>query len=218
MVKSVAIIGASRGIGLGFAHSYANSGWEVHATSRSNGNHGELDQIQGNIKIHTLEIRNNRQISALAKSFIGRGIDILIHNAGVYGKNMEYDEVMAINTEAPFNVIGALLPAVLRGKMKKIAILTSQLGARNGGATPTGLYGQSKCELNDRFRKIEPTWRKSGIAAMVLHPGWVATDMGGSNAPISVSESVAGMIQVIQTLALTDSGTFLSWKGTKHPW
>ena len=218
MIRSVAVIGASRGIGLGFARSYAHDGWEVHATTRSTGKPSELDQIQGDIKVHNLEIRNSRQISALAEKFADQGIDILIHNAGVYGDGMEYDDVMAINAEAPFNVIGALLPAVLRGKTKKVAILTSELGARNGGATPAGVYGQSKCALNDRFQEIELTWRKRGITAIVLHPGWVATDMGGSQAPVSVGESVTGMRHVIQALPPTDSGGFFTWKGTKHPW
>ena len=131
---------------------------------------------------------------------------------------MEYDEVMAINAEAPFNVISALLPAVLRGKTRKITILTSQSGARNGGPTPFKVYGQSKCALNDRFQKIELTWRQRGITAVVIHPGWVATDMGGSTAPVSIGESVSGMHHVIQTLIPTDSGSFFTWKGTKHPW
>ena len=70
----------------------------------------------------------------------------------------------------------AIMPAILHGDLKKIAILTSQMGARNGGATPVNIYGKSKCELNDRFREIELTWRKSDITAVIFHPGWVLTD------------------------------------------
>ena len=218
MTKSVVIIGASRGIGLGFARAYADDDWEVHATTRSTGESGELDQIQGDITIYSLEVRNSQQILVLAEKFSDRGIGVLIHNAGVYGDGMDYDDVMAINAEAPFNVISALLPAVLRDKTRKVAILTSEMGARNRGATPTGVYGQSKCALNDRFREIELTWRERGITAVVFHPGWVATDMGGSSAPLSVGESVTGMRHVIQTLPPTDSGEFFPWKGTRHPW
>ena len=218
MIRSVAIIGASRGIGLGFARAYADEDWEVHATTRSMEKPGGLTRIEGDIRIHNLEVRDSEQISVLAKEFEDRGIDILIHNAGVYGTGMEYEDVMAINAEAPFNVISALLPAILRGKMRKIAILTSQAGARNGGATPSSLYGRSKCALNDRFQEIEPTWRECGVTAIVFHPGWVRTDMGGRFAPVSVAKSVAGMRNVIDTLTPTDSGSFLTWKGKVHPW
>ena len=218
MIKSVVIIGASRGIGLGFARAYADDDWEVHATTRSTGEPSELDQIQGDITIYSLEVRNSQQISALAEKFADRGIGVLIHNAGVYGDGMEYDDVMAINAEAPFNVISALLTAVLRDKTRKVVILTSGMGARDGGATPSGVYGQSKCALNDRFREIEPTWRERGITAVVFHPGWVATDMGGPSAPLSVGESVTGMRHAIQKLTPTDSGGFFTWKGARHPW
>ncbi len=76
MTKSVVIIGASRGIGLGFARAYADDDWEVHATTRSTGGPGELDQIQGDITIYSLEVRNSQQISVLAEKFAERGIGV----------------------------------------------------------------------------------------------------------------------------------------------
>ena len=219
MIKqSVIIIGASRGIGLGFAEAYSSDGWEVHATTRTVEKPGKLYKITGNIKIHNLEVRNDHEIEVLADNFKERGVDVLIHNAGVNDSNMEVDEVMEINAKAPFIVIGALLPAILRGNAKKIIILTSQMGARNGGSTPTNIYGQSKCALNDKFREVEETWRASGISAIVFHPGWVATDMGGRFAPVSIKESVRGMRDVIEKLTLSESGNFFTWKGDKHPW
>jgi len=216
-MPSVLIIGASRGIGLGFVRDYAADGWEVHATTRDIGDPGDLADISGNVSLYQLEVRNKDQIAALAGAFEGRGIDLLIHNAGVL-RGVSRDEMMAINTDAPFDVVSALLPAVERGDGKKIAILTSQMGARNGGRTPSADYGASKCALNDRFRETEPEWRAMGITAVVFHPGWVATDMGGRGAPVSVDESVSGMRRTIAGLSPSDSGKFLTWKGTEHPW
>ena len=216
-MPSVLIIGASRGIGLGFVRDYAADGWEVHATTRDIGDPGDLADISGNVSLYQLEVRNKDQIAALAGAFEGRGIDLLIHNAGVL-RGVSRDEMMAINADAPFDVVSALLPAVERGDGKKIAILTSQMGARNGGRTPSADYGASKCALNDRFRETEPEWRAMGIMAVVFHPGWVATDMGGRGAPVSVDESVSGMRRTIAGLSPSDSGKFLTWKGTEHPW
>ncbi len=217
MTGSVLIIGASRGIGLRFAETYAADGWEVHATTRTPDNPGALGDIAGDVSIYELEVCNLGQIAALGDVFEGRGLDVLIHSAGVL-RGVSRDEMRAINADAPLDVVDALMPAVLRGKDRKIVILTSQMGARNGGRTPSADFGASKCLLNDRFRDLEPHWRTQGVRAVVFHPGWVATDMGGAGASVSVDESVSGMRQVIDGLELRDSGRFLTWKGTEHPW
>lgn len=216
-MPSVAIIGASRGIGLAFAEAYAADGWEVHATTRTPDRPGALGNVVGDVTIYGLDVRNADQIADLAASFADRPLDLLIHSAGVL-RGVDREEMMAVNADAPLNIVGALLPAVERGEIRKIAILTSQMGARNGGGTPSGLYGESKCVLNDRFRETEPEWRTRGITSVVFHPGWVATDMGGHGAPVSVSESVSGMRRVIEEMGPNDSGHFLTWKGTEHPW
>jgi NAD(P)-dependent dehydrogenase (short-subunit alcohol dehydrogenase family) len=218
MKPSVLIVGASRGIGLGFARAYAADGWEVHATTRNIAKPGELGEVPGDVTLYELDVVNGAQIAALAQAFSNRGLDVLIHNAGIHGDGMRRTEVMRVNAEAPFEVVDALLPAVEHGGMKKIAILTSQMGARHGGRPPSGVYGASKCALNDRFREIEPEWRAKGVAAVVFHPGWVKTDMGGSSAPISVRDSVAGMRREIEQLNPEKSGSFLTWKGVVHPW
>jgi NAD(P)-dependent dehydrogenase (short-subunit alcohol dehydrogenase family) len=218
MKPSVLIVGASRGVGLGFARAYAADGWEVHATTRNIANPGKLSEVPGDVTLCELDVLNSAQIGALAQAFSNRGLDVLIHSAGVYGHGMRHAEVMRVNAEAPFEVIGALLPAVERGGMKKIAILTSQMGARQGGRPPSGIYGASKCALNDRFREIEPEWRAKGVTAVVFHPGWVKTDMGGSSAAISVRDSVAGMRREIEQLSPEKNGSFLTWKGSVHPW
>lgn len=216
-MASVLIIGASRGIGLRFAQTFAPDGWEVHATTRTPENPGALGDIAGNVTIHGLEVRDQDQIDALAAAFEGRGLDLLIHSAGVL-RGVNRDEMMAINADAPMAVVGALLPAVERGAGHKIAILTSQMGARHGGGTPSADYGASKCLLNDRFREAAPEWAAKGITAVVFHPGWVSTDMGGRGAPVSVNESVSGMRRVIDALEPSESGKFLTWKGTEHAW
>lgn len=217
MTGSILIIGASRGIGLGFAQSYAADEWEVHATTRTPDDPGALGEITGNLSIHSLEVRDKAQITELTDVFEGRGLDVLIHSAGVL-RGVSHAEMRAINADAPFDVVDALMPTVLRGRDRKIAILSSQMGARNGGCTPSTNYGASKCLLNDRFRDLEPHWRADGVRAVMFHPGWVSSDMGGPSAPVSVIESVRGMRQVIDGLEPRSSGKFLTWKGTEHPW
>jgi len=60
--------------------------------------------------------------------------------------------------------------------------------------------------------------KPQGILAVVLHPGWVLTEMGGKNALINSTTSVEGMLQVMQGLNDSSSGTFISFKGEVLPW
>src|SRR5919201_3852584 len=217
-MPTVMIMGASGGFGLELARQYANDGWRVHATTRTPAQPGPLGTLAGDIVLHALEVRDAAQIAALAAAVEHEGIDVLIHNAGVSGWRMSRAEVMAINADAPIKVAQALLPAVLRSTQKKIVLMTSQLGARYGERRSLGLYGNSKAALNDALRALAPEWGRQGIIAIVMHPGWVRTDMGGASASLSVAESVAGMRQVIARLTAAEHGRFWTWNGREHPW
>ncbi|WP_089721411.1 SDR family oxidoreductase [Candidatus Entotheonella palauensis] len=217
-MPTVMIIGASRGIGLELARQYAAAGWRIHATIRTPAQPGELGRLAGNIVLHELDVRNASHIDALAKAVESEGIDVFIHNAGVSDRRLSWDEVMQINAEAPIAVTQALLPAVQRGTEKKIVLMTSQLGARYGSSRRLSTYGESKAVLNDTFRELAPAWGQAGLIAIVMHPGWVRTDMGGAAASLSVEESVSGMRQVIDGLKPAHHGRFWTWDGREHAW
>jgi NAD(P)-dependent dehydrogenase (short-subunit alcohol dehydrogenase family) len=217
-MPTVMIIGASRGIGLELARQYARDGWRVHATTRTPEQPGALGKLSGDVVLHALDVRRDEQITALAAAVAHEGIDVLIHNAGVSGRGMNRQEVMAINADAPIKVTEALLSAVQRGSEKKIVLMTSQLGARYGSKRSLGVYGDSKAALNDKLRALAPAWGRDGLIAIVMHPGWVRTDMGGRSAPLSVEESVRGMRQVIDRLSAAEHGRFWTWNGREHAW
>lgn len=217
-MPTVMIVGASRGIGLEFARQYAADGWCVHATTRTPDQPGALGHLPGDVVLHELDVSRGDQIAALAVDTADVGIDVLIHNAGVSDRALRAEDVMHINGEAPIHVTQALLEAVKRGSGKKIVLITSQLGARRGSNRRLGTYGESKAVLNDNLRRHAPTWGRDGLIAIVMHPGWVRTDMGGRWAPVSVEDSVRGMRQVIARLTPGDNGRFLTWEGREHPW
>lgn len=218
MTGTVMVIGASRGIGLELARQYAADGWRVHATTRTPDRPGALGRLDGNVVLHELDVRRADQTAALGTAVASEGIDLLIHNAGVMDRRLSVDEVMAINTEAPIRVTEGLLDAVRRSRDKKIVLMTSQLGARYGSKRRLGTYGESKAALNDRFRQLAPGWRAEGLIAIVMHPGWVRTDMGGRSATLSVEESVTGMRRVIAGLTAAEHGRFWTWDGREHAW
>ena len=217
-MPTAAIIGASRGIGLGLATQYAADGWRVHATTRTPDRPGALGQLRGDVQVHELEVTDRAHQVALGAALAGEAIDVLIHNAGVYGTGMRAATVNRINAEAPLEVVEALMSSVLRSNQKKIALISSQVGARRGSRRSLGKYGDSKAALNDRFRAVERDWRAAGCLAVVIHPGWVRTDMGGSAASLSVEESARGIRRVMADLDESRHGRFWTWDGREHLW
>ena len=217
-MPTAAIIGASRGIGLGLARQYVADGWRVHATTRAPQRPGALGEIRGDVHIHELEVTDRAQQRALRAALADEAIDVLIHNAGVYGTLTRAAVVNRINAEAPIEVAEALMDAVLRSGQKRIALISSKVGARRGSKRSLGKYGNSKAALNDRFRAREQDWRAAGCLAVVIHPGWVRTDMGGSSATLSVEESARGIRRVMAELDESRHGRFWTWDGRENPW
>lgn len=216
-VATALIVGASRGIGLELARQYARAGWLVHATTRSLDKPGDLGKIAGDITLHQLEVRSADDLSRLQRDLGASPIDVLVHGAGVY-RNTPREVIMAVNAEAPIRITEALLPNVAASDQRKMGLLTSQLGARRGRTGTLGDYGDSKAALNDSFRERAQAWSDQGVQAIVIHPGWVSTDMGGSTAPVSVTASAAGIRTLMAGLTPEMHGRFWTWDGQEHPW
>ena len=220
MSPTVFIVGASRGIGRGLVNKFVGAGWNVHATARAT----DVTFPDG-VTTHILDVENSEQVEQVAKSahIQGKPIDLFIHNAGVKPSNTISDEqCFNINTNCPFRVIKAFMKNLTHSEsQKKICIMTSMKGSREvfgGGSTPRECYGKSKCRLNDKFRETEPSWRENGVKSIVVHPGWVQTDMGGDKAPVTIEESCDGIYKVCIAINANDCGKFYTYEGKEHPW
>ncbi|HEU4319786.1 MAG TPA: SDR family NAD(P)-dependent oxidoreductase [Acidimicrobiia bacterium] len=204
------IIGASRGIGLGLVNAHLEAGWEVHATTR----HGNAANSDPGVTWHRLEVRDRDQLDVMVAGL--PRLDRIVHNAGVL--RAPRAELMEVNTKAPIRIVQALLDAALLSWDGQVAIMTSQMGSRRGRTGSLGDYGDSKAALNDEFRARADEWRRLGAIAIVIHPGWVRTDMGGPGASISIDQSVRGTMRLLDGLTAADHGSFLTWDGRVHPW
>ena len=80
------------------------------------------------------------------------------------------------------------------------------------------IYRTSKTALNSMMRSMPHDLENTGISTLILHPGWVKTDMGGSNAWINSTESVTGMIQQIEKLSQKNSGEYVDYSGKTIKW
>jgi len=227
-MPTVMITGANRGLGLEFTRQYAADGWTVIATCRDPFNPGELATIDGDIQVHGLDVGNHPQVDRLARDLGDTAIDVLINNAGIYGprdydaETIDYaawEEVFRINTFAPLKVATAFADHVSQGGHMKVVTVTSKMGSiadnTSGG---NYIYRSSKAALNAAMRSFAVDISGRDVISVVVHPGWVRTDMGGPSGLISAAESVSGLRAVITSLSPADSGKFFNYDGSIIPW
>jgi NAD(P)-dependent dehydrogenase (short-subunit alcohol dehydrogenase family) len=230
-MSTVLIAGANRGLGLEFVRQYAAVGDRVIAACRTPAKADALVAIAassgGKVTVHPLEMTEDSSIRAF-KSVIGdQPIDVAIANAGIYGGNrqgwndMDFDawaRTFAVNTMAPLRLAQIVYGNLKAGKGKTFVGITSQMGSNAGASTGMHAYRTSKAALNKLVSTLATEWRGDGIIAVPMHPGWVRTDMGGANAPLSPEESVGSMRDAIAGLKPDDSGRFLNYDGSTLPW
>lgn len=232
MQKTVLITGANRGLGLEFVRQYAEAGWRVIATCRSVAAAKELTALAdeySSVQIETMDVADFKQIDALSALLADEAIDVLLNNAGVYGDDAEHgfgnldfqvwSQTLSINTLAPVKMAEAFLPQLERGSNKLIASVSSLMGSiADNGSGGSICYRSSKAALNAAMKSVAIDLRDKAIGVLILHPGWVKTDMGGKNALIEVEESVSGMRQRIKEFSFEQSGCFVNYKGDVLPW
>ena len=175
-----------------------------------------------------MEVTDAASIHAAATQLDGQAIDLLLNNAGIIGPrgqtigNIDYEawaNVLAVNTMGPMRVSEAFVEHVARSERKLIVTLTSGMGSiadnTSGGSI---LYRSSKAAVNMVMRSLAIDLAPRGIICVVINPGWVRTDMGGTNATLDPSESISRMRRVIATLGPELSGKFFNHTGREYPW
>ena len=232
-MATILITGASRGLGLEFAAQYARAGWRVHATCRDPAAADALNAVAAGapatVALHRLDVTDHGQVLALAEALGGEPIDVLLNNAGVYVDhdrafgNVDYagwEETLRVNTLGPMRLIEAFVDRVAASARKLIVCISSQMGSIGDtvGGSGSYAYRSSKAALNAVVKGLAGDLRDRGVTVVAVHPGWVATDMGGAGAPLGPAESVRAMRAMIERLAPAASGTFLKYDGSEIPW
>lgn len=170
-------------------------------------------------------------VTELENALQDKGLDLLINNAGFaarstrisFAKSEDFDKSFLINCTAPIMLSKALVPLLKKAASATdnawIVNMSSLMGSitdNNSGGMYS--YRASKAALNMCTKSLSIDLKDDNIAAMVMHPGWVQTDMGGSNAPLSIEASCAGMVDVIRNLKKEDTGKFYQHDGKQLAW
>jgi len=230
----VLVTGASRGLGLEFSRQYLQAGDRVFASARnpdeSTGVRELLSAFPDRAMAVECDVADDASVEAAAHLVAESApdLDLVLNNAGTYGRHdetlgsLDWDEVrevLEVNTLGPLRVARAFLPLLKKGKNPKLIQITSLMGSiddnRSGGAWS---YRMSKAALNMASRNLAHELGRSGIISLVIHSGWVKTDMGGAGAPLEIEEAVASMVKTIAKLTSKQSGAFLDRHGKPQPW
>jgi len=230
--KVACITGANRGIGLEFVRQLSNHGWKVVGGYRDA---ARADSLLGlaeendNVTAVEFDTTNHDQLQQLhdrIKDEHGK-LHLLVNNAAV---NLESDKpinevsVDALRDSFEINVIGVhltteiLYPLLAKSGDARVVNIGSGLGSVERSSGKILPYRLSKCALNMLTSAQAEAYRDDGVMSVVVSPGWVRTDMGGSNADLSTEESVGALLKLIGSLTPEDTGQFMNRTGEAIPY
>lgn len=233
------LTGANRGLGLEWTRQLAGRVDRLFATCRRP---AEADRLRSvaeaypeTIEVFALDVTDPDAIAAAADRVNGTTgvLDLLLNNAGINGDasgdrfgEVDQDtmtDVFRVNAAGPHLMTQAFADLLREGARQEgqatVLNVTSQLGSiantRGGGWHS---YKASKAALNMCTRLQAGALEGDNVVVVSMHPGWVRTDMGGSNARLSPEEAVTGMLEVLAGLTLEDTCRFLAYDGRELPW
>ncbi|KAH8419988.1 hypothetical protein KR009_004767 [Drosophila setifemur] len=247
-MNSILITGCNRGLGLGLVKALVGlpqPPQHLFTTCRNREQASELvDLAKQHSNIHILEIdlRNfeayDKLVSDIECVTKDQGLNVLFNNAGMAPKSTRITatrsqdllDTLQTNTVVPIMLAKACLPLLKKAAKANesqpmgvgraaIINMSSILGSIQGN-TDGGMYAYrtSKSALNAATKSLSIDLFPQQIICVSLHPGWVRTDMGGSNAPLDVPTSTGQIIQTLCELKEQQNGSFINYDGAPLPW
>ena len=232
--RKILLVGASRGLGLGLAKSFAAHGWTVVATERrASGGGGLAPPLLLPAAISALRSSTSttrKPCKDCAHSFPANCFDVIFIVAGVSDKDptrpvheVALDEAIHVfvsNAYSPICFAEAFFD--LLKPHGTLAIMTSRMGSLTLVATAADgsweVYRASKAALNMLTRCFHQRHQHDGRTILLMHPGWVKTDMGGNDAPVDLATSVEGLYTTLINWHGSGKQAFLDYQGNELPW
>ena len=146
--------------------------------------------------------------------FIGR-------RSGKLGQ-VDYDNwsiTLNINLLEPARVSAAFVDNVLASQQKKLVTIATRISSLTERTSVDFFaYRSSKAAVNMMTKLAANELGPKGATVVLLHPGWVKTELGGPRATTPAKESVWAMRAVLENLTSADNGRFINFDGSTIPW
>jgi len=227
--KAALIIGASRGLGYALAAEYLARDWQVTATvrgARRTGLHDLARSSGGRLAVESVDITVPEQVAALRERLAQVTFDLLFVNAGVTNGPGEtvadvstdtFVRLMVTNALSPMRVVETLQDLI--APHGTIAVMSSGQGSiasnTKGGFE---VYRASKSALNQLMRSFAARHAGGPRTLLLIAPGWVQTELGGADAPLTIDQSIPGVVDTIEAQAGRGGLQYLDYRGQPVPW
>jgi NAD(P)-dependent dehydrogenase (short-subunit alcohol dehydrogenase family) len=228
-MHNVLITGASRGLGLGLTRAYLASGARVFAVLRRQPSDELLalsHRYNATLQLILCDLDHDQAAAHIGETLQGARLDRAVFNAGIYGpahqdpRQVNREEIAQLflgNAIAPVRLAQTLLSSISEDGV--LAFISSQMASVElARAQEMALYGASKAALNSLLRSWSMAADFPPVTLLALHPGWVRTELGGADAPLSVEDSVRGLVDVIEAETGQPGCRFLDHQGLVLPW
>ena len=217
-MKSILILGASRGLGRALTEAYLAQGQRVIATVRKSEDMAPLQALGA--QVLQVDLADPASVSGLAWQLDGESINLALyvagvwdgHAAGVPPTQQQFDQVMHSNVLGFMQALPQIAPMV-QETGGVIAAFSSEMSLLGSADESAWLYRVSKAALNMAVASACQQW--PGLTLLALDPGWTQTDMGGPGATVPLAESVRGLMNVLTQVQPEDRGSLWRYDGTK---
>ena len=221
MEQKIALVtGANKGIGYEVAAQLAARNFLVFVGARNEKAGREAAREIGNdASFLKIDVADEKTIDAAAAEFAKSAdhLDVLVNNAGIQLEDDEsvleitpalFETTLRTNTLGPLLVARAFKSRLQKSRAPRIVNVSSSSGQLTDGADGWApAYSISKTALNGVTVQLAAALPDFAINSVC--PGWVRTDMGGSNATRSVEQGAAGIVWLAADAPQNLTGKFL---------
>jgi NAD(P)-dependent dehydrogenase (short-subunit alcohol dehydrogenase family) len=230
MRQTILITGANRGIGLALTAELLKGGHDVLAATRSPEKARDLWKLREthgeSLEVLQMDVTSEESIKAEESNVdvLATKLDVLINNAAVFPEDGDesifdmklehFREAFETNVIGVIRVTRAFVPLLEKGTNPRIVNISSGAGSVTAKEDyRCYAYAASKAALNMVTRGLAAEFRPRGICVVAMTPGWVKTEMGGPNAPLTPEQSARAIARTITALTMEKTSLFLERTG-----
>ncbi|XP_061863633.1 C-signal-like [Colius striatus] len=197
-----------------------------------------------NVVVLPLDVTDPNSIKAAVRRVreeVGdSGLNLLLNTVGTTRRSTLATEtaenmslVYATNTIGPLQTSQAFLPLLKeaaeaegqsemscsRAAIVNISSILGSISAAEAWEERQDVcYRCSKAALNMLTKCLALEYGGSGILCVAVDPGYVTPPLGQGTGPVTLEESVRGVLRLLARLSAPSNGTFWDWRGQSLPW
>lgn len=180
-MKSILILGASRGLGGALNRWLPETGDTVWLVSRTQPWLADTDGVAR--RWIQADLTQPEAASRIANALGGQRLDVVLYNAGIWeeaalGSGYDFervapeenDRILTVNLTAAIHCIQKLIPNLRQSGNGKLVLIGSTSGLENIGTREVA-YNASKMGLRGAAHALRENLRPDGIGVTVVNPG-----------------------------------------------